>query len=262
MLELDRAYYGDCLDLMGDIDDESIHLILCDLPYNKTKNAWDVAIPADRLWAHYERIIKPNGAILLFGQDKFTATMMMSNLKLHRYNLIWDKVLKSGFLNANKMPLRNHEDIMVFYKSPPTYNPQKTEGARNHTKGTAVGTMAGEKFSNRSYGDYVSVENEYGNLKFPGSILTFSKPHPSVALHGTQKPEELLRYLIRTYSNPKDIVLDNCCGTGSTLISAMLEDRHWIGIDSGYCDKKRSEYFGWAWANVCNDRIIRAKRNT
>ena len=256
MLTLDRAYFGDCLEVMQDIDAESIDLILCDLPYGKTKNGWDAVIPADKLWAQYERIIKPNGAIILFGQDKFTATMMMSNPKLHRYNIIWSKVLKSGFLNANKMPLRNHEDIMVFYKSPPTYNPQMEVGAgKNHSKGSCVGKAADGKFSNRSYGNYTNVESDRGNMKFPGSIIEFPKPHPSVAVHSTQKPVELLRWLIRTYTNTGEIVLDNCCGSGSTLIAAAQEGRRFIGIDNGVCDKKKSEYCGMTWADVANLRL-------
>jgi site-specific DNA-methyltransferase (adenine-specific) len=138
LIELNQIYFGDCLELMKQIKDKSIHMILCDLPYgvtNKTKNKWDSVIPPNLLWEQYERIITDNGAILLFSQDKFTAKMMLSNEKLHRYNLIWNKVLPSGFLNAHKMPLREHEDIMVFYKSPPTYNPQMTKGKPCHSKG-------------------------------------------------------------------------------------------------------------------------------
>lgn len=126
---------------MREIADESIDMIFCDLPYGVTKNKWDSVIPPELLWEQYKRIIKPNGAILLFGQDKFTAKMMLSNEKLHRYNIIWRKVLKSGFLNANRMPLREHEDIMVFYKSQPVYNPQMVKGQKNHSKGKAKGKM-------------------------------------------------------------------------------------------------------------------------
>lgn len=158
---------GNCLEVMKEIDDASIDMILCDLPYGATQNSWDSVIPPAPLWEQYERIIKPNGAILLFGQDKFTATMMLSNPKLHRYNIIWDKVLKSGFLNAKKMPLREHEDIMVFYKSPPPYHPQMTVGEKNHTKGKAVGKQAEDVHSNRSYGNYTLVESPDGNMKYP-----------------------------------------------------------------------------------------------
>ena len=246
---------GNCLEVMKEIDDASIDMILCDLPYGATQNSWDSVIPPAPLWEQYERIIKPNGAILLFGQDKFTATMMLSNPKLHRYNIIWDKVLKSGFLNAKKMPLREHEDIMVFYKSPPPYHPQMTVGEKNHTKGKAVGKQAGDVLSTRSYGNYTLVESPDGNMKYPASIWRFPKPHPSVALHATEKPVDLLRYAIRTYTDRNAIVLDNCCGTGSTLIAAKLEGRRYIGIDNGVCDKKKSPYYGMPWAQVAQIRL-------
>lgn len=245
---------GDCLEVMKDIETASIDMILCDLPYGATQNSWDVVIPPP-LWEQYERIIKPNGAILLFGQDKFTATMMLSNIKLHRYNIIWDKVLKSGFLNAKKMPLREHEDIMVFYKSPPPYHPQMTVGNKNHTKGKAVGQQAEDVHSNRSYGNYTLVESSDSTLKYPASIWRFPKPHPSVALHSTEKPVDLLRYAIRTYTDEGAVVLDNCCGTGSTLIAAKLENRKYIGIDNGICDKKKSQYYGLPWAQVAQIRL-------
>lgn len=246
---------GDCLEVMKDIESESIDMILCDLPYQATKNQWDVAIPPASLWAQYERVIKPNGAILLFGQDKFTASMMLSNPKLHRYNIIWDKVLKSGFLNAKKMPLRQHEDIMVFYKSPPPYHPQMTPGKKNHTRGKSIGKQAQDALSNRSYGNYILTESINSGLKYPASIWIFPKPHPSAALHPTEKPVELLRYAIRTYSDEGAVVLDNCCGSGSTLIAAKLEGRRYIGIDNGICDKKKSPYYGLPWAQVAQIRL-------
>lgn len=246
---------GDCLEAMKEIDAESIDLILCDLPYGATQNKWDVVIPPVLLWEQYERIIKPNGAIILFDQDKFTATMMLSNPKLHRYNIIWDKVLKSGFLNAKKMPLREHEDIMVFYKSPPPYNPQMVKGDKNHSKGKSVGKQSEDIHSNRSYGNYTLIQSSDSDMKYPASIWRFPKPHPSVALHATEKPVELLRYIIRTYTNEGAVVLDNCCGTGSTLIAAKLEGRKYIGIDNGTCDKKKSQYFGMTWADVTARRL-------
>lgn len=246
---------GDCLEVMKEIDTESIDLILCDLPYGATQNKWDVVISPVPLWEQYERIIKPNGAILLFGQDKFTATMMLSNPKLHRYNIIWDKVLKSGFLNAKKMPLREHEDIMVFYKSPPPYNPQMVKGEKNHSKGRAVGKQAEDIHSNRSYGNYTLVQSSDNDMKYPASIWSFPKPHPSVALHATEKPVDLLRYIIRTYTNLGALVLDNCCGAGATLIAAKLEGRQYIGIDNGICDKKKSHFYGLPWAEVAQQRL-------
>ncbi|NBK77397.1 site-specific DNA-methyltransferase [bacterium D16-76] len=220
-----------------------------------TQNKWDAVIPPQKLWEQYERIIKCNGAILLFGQDKFSAMMMLSNPKLHRYNIIWDKVLKSGFLNANKMPLREHEDIMVFYKSPPPYHPQMTVGEKNHSKGKSSGNNVSDIHTNRSYGDYKITDSSDSNLKYPSSIWKFQKPHPSVALHSTEKPVELLRYAIRTFSNPGDLILDNCCGSGSTLIAAKMEGRDYIGIDNGYCDKKKSKYNGMSWRDVSISRL-------
>lgn len=207
---------------MREIANESIDMIFCDLPYGVTKNKWDSVIPPELLWAQYKRIIKPNGAILLFGQDKFTAKMMLSNEKLHRYNIIWRKVLKSGFLNANRMPLREHEDIMVFYKSQPVYNPQMVKGQKNHSKGKAKGENAEDILNNRVYGAYKVVETT-GDMKHPSSIWEFPKSHPSVAISSTEKPIELCRYAIRTFTNPGAVVLDNCCGCGSIPIAAKLE---------------------------------------
>lgn len=217
---------GDCLKLLSGIADKSIDMILTDLPYGTTKNRWDVIIPPDILWLQYERIIKDNGAILLFGQDKFTATMMLSNHKIHRYNLIWNKQLITGFLNANRMPLRQHEDIMVFYKRLPTYNPQKIKGNKNHTK------KAKSKKSD-CYGDYVDVDNSemLGELKHPTSILNFPKPHASVCRHEAEKPLDLIEWLIKTYTNIGDAVHDSCLGSGSTLEACYNLNRNCIGFE-------------------------------
>lgn len=226
-----KLVHGDCLEEMKNIQDKSVDMVLCDLPYGvTTKNKWDVIIPFDLLWNNYNRIIKDNGAIVLFGQDKFTAKLMLSNEKNHRYNWIWDKVLPSGFLNANRMPLKEHEDICVFYKHPPIYNPQKTKGNPCHKKGKAVGKMNDDILSNGNYGDFKVVETE-GDMKFPTSILHFSKPHPSVSVHPTQKPVDLLEYLIKTYTNERDIVLDNCMGSGSTGVACVNTNRNFIGIE-------------------------------
>lgn len=234
MIELNTIYNEDCLEGMKRIPDESIDMIICDLPYEKTKNKWDTMIPLEKLWENYERIIKPTGAVILFGQDTFTAKLMLSNEKIHRYNLIWDKVLTSGFLNANRMPLRSHEDIMVFYKKLPTYNPQKVLGKKNHSKGTP------KKNKNNNYGEFDFVDNseKLGDLKHPKSIITFEKPHPSTCLHPTEKPVRLIEWLIRTYSNDSEVVLDNCMGSGTTAIACMNTKRNFVGfeLDKGYFD--------------------------
>ena len=232
---------GDCLEIMKDIPDKSIDMILADLPYGTTRNKWDSVIPLDGLWKQYKRIIKDNGAIVLFGQGKFTAKMMLSEPKLHRYNLIWDKVLSSGFLNANRMPLRSHEDIMVFYKRLPQYNPQKTKGKPNNSKGKP------KQNENNNYGHFEFVDNkdELGGMKHPKAIVIFEKPHPSITIHPTQKPVELLEYLIKTYTNEGEVVLDNTMGSGSTGVACINTNRNFIGIelDENYFEiaKKRIE---------------------
>ena len=219
--------HGDCLELMKEMPDMSVDMILCDLPYGTTQNKWDSIIPLELLWEQYKRIIKDNGAIVLFGQGKFTAEMMLNEPKLHRYNLIWDKVLPSGFLNANRMPLRSHEDIMVFYKKLPQYNPQKTKGKPNNSKGKP------KRNENNNYGHFEFVDNkdELGDMKYPKSIVTFEKPHPSISMHPTQKPVELCEYLIKTYTNEGETVLDNCMGSGTTGVACKSLNRNFIGIE-------------------------------
>ena len=243
----------DAIEGMKRLADTSIDMIFVDLPYQKTHNSWDVMIPFEPMWEQFNRIIKDNGAILLFGQDKFTAKLMLSNEKMHRYNIIWDKVLPSGFLNAKKQPLRSHEDICVFYKKPCTYNPQMVKGNKCHSKGKAVGQQNNNILDNQNYGDYKVVETE-GDMKYPKSIWTFSKPHPSIAIHPTQKPLELCRYAIRTYSNEGDIVLDCCCGSGTIPLAAKIENRKYIGMDNGICTKK-GKYCGQFWAAIAAERI-------
>lgn len=218
---------GDCLVLMQTIPSQSINMILCDLPYGRTHNRWDSIIPYDKLWEQYERVIKPNGCIALFCDGLFMAELMLSNKKLWKYNLVWDKVLPSGFLNANKQPLRSHEEIAIFYKSQPTYNPQKIKGKPNHSKG------APKECVNNNYGNFDFVDNreELGDMKHPKSIITVQKPHPSTMLHPTQKPVEVLEWLIKTYTNEGDTVLDNCMGSGSTGVACVNTHRNFIGIE-------------------------------
>ena len=221
---------GDCLELMKDISDKSIDLILCDLPYGTTRNSWDEVIPFDKLWAQYNRIIKDNGAILLFAQGKFYVNLVSSNMKMFRYDLVWDKELVSGFLNAKRMPLRRHEQVAVFYKHLPTYNPQFTQGKPLHSKGTAYQT---KELTNNNYGDFKATDDDRAGSteKYPISIIKFQKPHPSVCVHPTQKPIELLEYLIKTYTNEGDTVLDNCMGSGSTGVACVNTNREFIGME-------------------------------
>ena len=221
---------GDCLELMKQVPDKSIDLILCDLPYGTTRNSWDEVIPFDKLWAQYNRIIKDNGAILLFAQGKFYVNLVSSNMKMFRYDLVWDKELISGFLNAKRMPLRRHEQVAVFYKHLPTYNPQFTQGKPLHSKGTAYQT---KELTNNNYGDFKATDDDRAGSteKYPTSIIKFQKPHPSVCVHPTQKPIELLEYLIKTYTNEGDTVLDNCMGSGSTGVACKNLNREFIGME-------------------------------
>lgn len=229
MIELNKIFLGDCLKIMNDINDKSIDMILCDLPFEVTNNPKDIIIPLVPLWDQYNRIIKDNGAIVLFGQGMFTAKLMMENKKMWRYNLIYKKGNRvSGFLNANRQPLRNHEDILLFYKHQPCYNPIFTKGKPLHSKGKNIKKDG----INNNYGKYDTSYNKRAGTtqKYPQSILNFKKPHP--AIHPNEKPVLLLEYLIKTYSNENEIILDNACGSGSTCVAAKNTNRFYIGIDN------------------------------
>ena len=251
-MEIDKIYLGDCLDVMKAIPDNSIDCIICDLQYevlnkNNVNVQWDRIIPFELLWGQYERVTKDNAAIILFAQGMFTARLMMSNSKLWRYNLIWQKGGRcSGFLNAKKMPLREHEDIVVFYRKLPTYNPQMTKcepHERNHSRGRQE-----KEHTNRCYGNFGKSDDIITDLKYPKSILNFKRPHPQV--HPTQKPVSLIQYLIRTYSNEGDTILDNCMGSGTTAIACIREKRNYIGFELN------PEYY-----EVCKKRILDEEYN-
>ena len=231
----DVIYNEDCIKGMKKLDNKSIDLILCDLPYGITQNKKDKSINLKELWKEYERIIKDDGCIILFAQGKFYIDLVNSNRKLFRYDLIWDKVLSTGFLNANRQPLRRHEQIAIFYKKQPTYNPIFTIGKPLHGKGI---NYLKKSIKNNNYGTYKQQEDTRKNSiqKYPVSILKFNKTHPSKSNHPTEKPIELLEYLIQTYSNENEIVLDNCIGSGSTAIACIKSKRHYIGyeIDNEY----------------------------
>ena len=238
-----KLYQGDCLEVMDKLIKKGVKVdaIICDLPYGQTKNKWDSVIPFEDLWLRYDKLIKERGVIALFGQGLFTADLMNSNRKNWKYNLIWDKVLTSGFLNANRMPLRSHEDIVIFYKKAPKYYPQKIIGNKNHSKG------APKNYNNNNYGDFDFVDNVevLGDMKHPKSILQYSKPHPSIARHPTEKSVELYEWIIKSYSSENDLILDNCSGSGTLAEASENTNRKWICIEKEdkYCEisKKRLE---------------------
>jgi len=217
---------GDCLELMKDIPDGSIDMILCDLPYGITACKWDVIIPFEPLWEQYNRIIKDNGAIVLFGSEPFSSALRMSNIKRYKYDWIWDKVKPSGHLNAKKMPLKEHEIISIFSKCKCVYNPQGLEKMYKIQKKSNSDTTLGNGYSTFGKNNKTTIQT-IGN--YPRSILTFNKP--SKTLHPTQKPVELLEYLIKTYTNEGEIVLDNCMGSGTTGVACKNLNRNFIGIE-------------------------------
>lgn len=224
-----ELWQGDCLELMKDIPDKSVDMIFTDLPYGTTHCKWDSIIPLDELWTHYKRIIKDNGAILLFAQTPFDKVLGSSNLQMLKYEWIWEKTQATGHLNAKKMPMKAHENILVFYKKLPTYNPQITEG---HTP-------------IHSYTKYVSTQNNteiYGRMnreisgggettRYPRSVLTFASDKQTCHLHPTQKPLALCEYMVKTYTNEGDLVVDSCMGSNTTGLACKNLKRRYIGIE-------------------------------
>lgn len=228
-----QLYKGDCLELMKDIPDKSIDMILCDLPYGTTQNKWDSIISLDKLWRQYCRIIKDNGAIVLFAQTPFDKVLGVSNLKMLKYEWIWEKTAATGHLNAKKMPMKAHENILVFYKKLPTYNPQKTMGH------TPVHSYTKHQDDGSNYGKTkVGISGGGSTERYPRSVQVFKSDKQKVALHPTQKPIDLLQYLIKTYTNEGEIVLDNCMGSGSTGVACLNTNRKFIGmeLDDTYFD--------------------------
>ena len=218
-----ELFHGDCLEVMKDIPDKSIDMILCDLPYGTTANNWDKIIDFNILWKHYKRIIKENGAIVLFSQAPFDKKLALSNLQDFRYEWVWVKEQGTGFFNSKKMPLKNHENILVFYKKLPVYNPQMRLGFK------AYKTKKGSHGSNYIQRDEGEIITESNGERYPLSTLNFKRDKEK--LHPTQKPIELLAYLIKTYTNEGELVLDNCMGSGSTGVAAKNLNRRFIGVE-------------------------------
>jgi DNA modification methylase len=227
-MKLNEIYLGDCLDIMTNIPDKSVDMILADLPFGTTKCKWDSVIDMNRLWIQYERVIKENGAIVLFAQTPFDKVLGCSNLKLLRYEWIWEKKQATGHLNAKKMPMKSHENILVFYKKKPTYNPQKTfdhkrkVSTAHHKRNTSTGQIYGKS---DTFSDYDSTE------RYPRSVQKFSSDRQKLNLHSTQKPLALIEYLIKTYTDEGMLVLDNVSGSGTTGVGCKKLNRNFIMIE-------------------------------
>ena len=214
---------GDCLELMREIPDGSIDMVLADLPYGTTACKWDTVIPFEPLWAAYRRVCKKNAAIVLTASQPFTSALVMSNAKDFRYSLVWDKKGTTGFQTAKIMPLRRHEDIVVFYQAKPTYNPAMEVRGAPRKKG-------GSKTDNGCYGELRSSES-FNNEYYPTSVIEISNASKVGLQHPTQKPVALMEYLIRTYTNPGELVLDNTMGSGTTGVACVNTGRRFIGIE-------------------------------
>jgi site-specific DNA-methyltransferase (adenine-specific) len=287
---INKIHLGDCLEVMKKIPDGSVDMVLCDLPYGTTNCKWDSIISFEKLWEQYNRVCKKNAAMVFTASNPFTAALIMSNPKYFKYTWVWEKSKATGYLNAKKMPMRAHEDICIFYRKPPTYNPQKTKGTP-YDKGTghrptSVYGSQGQKAKNKRRKELnkmtleqvkdemktngidltnvtkkeqmidmlvkkvesikVHVKNESG-LRYPRTVQYFktaeSEGRKSV-IHPTQKPVLLFEYLIKTYTNEGEVVLDNCIGSGTTAIACINQNRKYIGIELD------EEYY-----NKCNERI-------
>lgn len=228
-----RLMQGDCLEVMKEIPGGSVDMVLCDLPYGTTACKWDTVIPFEPLWEQYKRVCKKNGAIVLFSSQPFATDLIQSNRKMFRYEIIWEKTQKAGFLNAKKMPLKGHENILVFYGSLPTYNPQKYHVDAANRKPEIRKDDRCEIYGSVRGG--IRIED---GTRYPYDVIHFSNWNGALfgktdnaTKHPTQKPVPLLEYLIKTYTNPGDTVLDNCMGSGSTGVACIRTGREFIGIE-------------------------------
>ncbi len=236
-------YHGNCLEIMPTIPTGSIDMILCDLPYGTTDCEWDVRIPLEPLWEQYRRLIKPNGAIVLTAQQPFATDLINAARPWFRYEIIWEKAKALGFLNANRMPLRAHENVLVFYKRLPHYAPQMAEGKAYVSKHSPAKTAVYRDVKKR-------IETINKGVRYPRSVLRF--PQEGRTGHPTEKPQALFEWLVKTYTKPGETVLDNCMGSGTTAAACEATGRRWIGIEMSeeYCEMIRNRLAGRLFCEV------------
>lgn len=252
---MSKLFHGDCLEIMSTLSDGCVDMVFADLPYGTTQNSWDSLIPFDKLWEAYGRVVKEDGAIVLTAQPPFDKILACSNLKDFRYEWIWEKNKATGHLNAKKMPMKAHENVLVFYRNLPTYNPQKTVGHRPMNAVLPRDNIP-EPDKKRNYNH---VDKRFGNVgggtdRYPRDVIYFPviNNDDPLKFHPTQKPVSLIEYFIKTYSNPGDTILDNCMGSGSTCIACINTDREYIGIEF------EEEYYKLAqeWINSAKSNPI------
>lgn len=241
-------YFGDCLDIMPALPAASVDLILCDLPYGTTQNKWDSVIPLDRLWLEYWRVAKPSAAVVLTAQTPFDKVLGVSQLARLKYEWIWEKPNPTGHLNAKRAPMKAHENVLVFYRQRATYNPQKTHGHKRK-----VSRVNRSEVLDPCYGSQSGTTLYDSTERYPRSVQVFASEKQHNSLHPTQKPVALMEYLIRTYTNEGDTVLDNCMGSGTTGVAALKCGREFIGIESdpAYFDIAKNRIgvkHEWPWS--------------
>lgn len=241
---MDKIYCGDCLDIMQSIPDKSIDCVICDLPYGQTSNKWDIIIPLDKLWKQYTRVCKSNAALLFTAKGQFMIDLILSNRKQYRYEWIWNKQKAANFAHCNKRPLISHEFILVFYDKSPIYNPQMIQGK-------PYKQIRKEEFANGIAPNMIRKgKSESDGMRYPKTIIEVENHAQRHTIHPTQKPVALMEYLIKTYTNEKDIVLDNCMGSGTTGVACKNLNRSFIGIE------KDNNYFNLAKTRIENTNIM------
>lgn len=237
-----KLYFDDCLSIMSTIEDKFVDMVFCDLPYGTTQNKWDCIIPLEKLWEQYNRIVKDDGAVVLTASQPFTSKLIMSNPSNFKFEWIWKKTVGSGQLNIKRQPLKIHESVVVFYKNPPVYNEIKTKGE------PYIMNRKAAEFEDTSYGKQKNVVKNNDGFRHAKSIIEIANPRVKGG-HPTQKPIALCEYFIKTYSNPGDLVLDNCMGSGTTGVACLNSGRRFIGIENNE-----------AYFKMAEEKLLKAKK--